>query len=184
MRDARRSPGCVRGERVTVAQPARRASGSCCRRRVADVVSRCAACCSAARRCRRRALRRGCGAGAGAAGQRLRPHRDDASTPRCTRAEVPRGARPPPIGRPIANTRVYVLDARGASRCRWAWRRALRRRRRAWRAATWAGPELTAERFVPDPFGGEPGARLYRTGDLARWRADGDLEFLGRTDSR
>jgi amino acid adenylation domain-containing protein/non-ribosomal peptide synthase protein (TIGR01720 family) len=42
-------------------------------------------------------------------------------------------------------------------------------------------PELTAERFIPDPFGA-PGARLYRTGDLARWRADGVIEYLGRID--
>ena len=45
-------------------------------------------------------------------------------------------------------------------------------------------PELTAERFLPDPFSAEPGARLYRTGDLARWLRDGKLEFLGRTDHR
>jgi len=45
-------------------------------------------------------------------------------------------------------------------------------------------PELTAARFVPDPFGGEPGARLYRTGDRARWLPRGELEFLGRTDAQ
>ena len=44
------------------------------------------------------------------------------------------------------------------------------------------GPRLTAERFIPDPFGKGPGGRLYRTGDLARWRSDGNLEYLGRVD--
>jgi len=88
-----------------------------------------------------------------------------------------------PIGLPIANTQVYILDrklcpvpvglvgelylageslARGYHDC----------------------PDLTAERFIPNPFSRAPGSRLYRTGDLARYRTDRNIEFIGRADEQ
>ena len=86
-----------------------------------------------------------------------------------------------PIGRPVSNTQIRLLDPRlepvpigvagelyigGVQVGRGYHRR----------------PELTGERFIPDPFSNEPGARLYRTGDLARYLPDGAIEYLGRID--
>ncbi|MBU6399317.1 MAG: amino acid adenylation domain-containing protein [Verrucomicrobia bacterium] len=94
---------------------------------------------------------------------------------------VPPGTGIVPIGRPIANTQFYILDCHGqpapvgvpgelfiggdgVAR------------------GYWNQPELTREKFIPDPYRDQPDARLYRTGDRARYRPDGTVEFLGRAD--
>jgi amino acid adenylation domain-containing protein len=84
-----------------------------------------------------------------------------------------------PIGRPVANTQLYILDAHGELVAGGGARRAVHRRR-AGSAGVSEPPELTADRFVPNRFG--PG-RLYRTGDIARLRPDGAIEYLGRRRS-
>lgn len=86
-----------------------------------------------------------------------------------------------PIGRPVANTQIYILDFHlnpvpvglpgelhlGGVQVGLGY---------------FNRPDLTAEKFIPDPFGTEPTARLYKTGDLARWLPDGSIEYLGRID--
>ncbi|HEX8145863.1 MAG TPA: amino acid adenylation domain-containing protein [Pyrinomonadaceae bacterium] len=101
-----------------------------------------------------------------------------------TLAEIqgePQGA--PPIGRPLANTGVYLLDARlqpvpvGAPGELYVEGVGLAR-------GYLNRPGLTAEKFIPNPFSDRPGARLYRTGDLARYLPDGNVEYLGRLDQQ
>jgi len=103
----------------------------------------------------------------------LRPGASDGLVPQ---SEVP-------IGRPLGNALIYILDGSlnplpigvpgelhvgGSALARGYINR----------------PELTSERFIPDPFSDAPGARLYKTGDVARWRSDGNIEFLGRVDDQ
>ncbi|HVI72355.1 MAG TPA: amino acid adenylation domain-containing protein, partial [Pyrinomonadaceae bacterium] len=86
-----------------------------------------------------------------------------------------------PLGRPIANTQVYILDSQlrpAATGLAGELYIAGNNVSRGYLNA----PDITAERFVPHLFSEEPGARLYRTGDLARYLPDGNVEFLGRVD--
>lgn len=98
-----------------------------------------------------------------------------------TLARISDAAAPIVIGRPMQNTRVWVLDEAGkpapvgteGELCIGGLGLA---------NGYFRQPELTADRFIADPFDPTPGARLYRTGDLGRWREDGHLEHLGRLD--
>ncbi len=100
-----------------------------------------------------------------------------------TVAEISALCEKPPIGRPIANTQIYILDKHlqpvpigipgelhissdGLAR------------------SYFNHPELTAQKFIPNPFNNKEGARLYKTGDLARYQPDGNIEFLGRIDNQ
>ena len=87
------------------------------------------------------------------------------------------------IGQPVSNTQAYVLG-NGMEVMPAGVRGELYLGGEQLARCYLNRPGMTAERFVLNPFSREPGARLYRTGDLARWRADGNLEFLGRVDQQ
>ena len=99
------------------------------------------------------------------------------------RCALGRDERTVPIGRPVANTRVYILDQSlepvpaGVSGEIYIGGRGL-----AWGYLN--QPRLTAEKFIPDPLSGEVGARLYKSGDWGRYSADGNLEYVGRLDGQ
>jgi amino acid adenylation domain-containing protein len=97
--------------------------------------------------------------------------------------DIPEAATSIPIGRPITNTQIYLLDEQlqpvpiGITGELYIGGDGLAQ-------GYLNHPELTAEKFIPSPFSNEPGARLYKTGDLARYQPDGNIEFLGRIDDQ
>jgi amino acid adenylation domain-containing protein len=101
----------------------------------------------------------------------------------CTyRVERDRAATSVPIGRPVSNTRLYIVNANHPV--------GIGERGELYIGGHGLGrgyhnrPDLTAERFLPDPYGPQPGARLYRTGDAARYQTNGLIQFLGRVDDQ
>ena len=95
----------------------------------------------------------------------------------------PPGGSRTPIGRPIGSRRAHILD-RWGNPVPAGVRGELHLGGTGVARGYLGSPEITAERFIPDPFSGQPGARLYCTGDLARYREDGAIEFLGRADGQ
>jgi amino acid adenylation domain-containing protein len=97
--------------------------------------------------------------------------------------DIPEAATSIPIGRPITNTQIYLLDEQlqpvpiGITGELYIGGDGLAQ-------GYLNHPELTAEKFIPSPFSNEPGTRLYKTGDLARYQPDGNIEFLGRIDDQ
>jgi amino acid adenylation domain-containing protein len=89
----------------------------------------------------------------------------------------------PPVGRPIANIQAYLLDTRGQPVPVGAFGEIYIGGEGVGRGYL-GHPELTAERFIPDPFGNKSGERFYRTGDIGRYRSDGSIEFLRRLDEQ
>jgi amino acid adenylation domain-containing protein/non-ribosomal peptide synthase protein (TIGR01720 family) len=88
-----------------------------------------------------------------------------------------------PVGGPIDNAQMYVLDPRGRP-CPIGVPGEVHFGGEALAVGYWRRPELTAERFIPHPYSDVPGARLYKSGDLARHLENGDVEFLGRLDNQ
>ncbi|MES2733434.1 MAG: non-ribosomal peptide synthase/polyketide synthase [Bacteroidota bacterium] len=87
------------------------------------------------------------------------------------------------IGKPIANVQVYFLDAQGQL-CPLGVAGEMVVGGNSLARGYWNREELTAEKFIPNPFSTDPAARLYRTGDLGRWLPDGNIEYMGRIDDQ